>query len=199
MKTLAAPLRILLFFYNYLINTFVHIRQKVAYQSVSYIRGRIYIRNKGEISIGKRFTVNSGKRHNPIGEGWITRLIATQNARIVIGDNVMISNSTIYCTSTVEINDYVAVGGNCKIWDTDFHSITPSDRAKKNDKGESSPIKIERIAFIGGNSIILKGVNIGENSVIGAGSVVTRSVPANEIWGGNPAKFIKSLKRDAPE
>lgn len=47
--------------------------------------------------------------------------------------------------------------------------------------------------FIGAKCIILKGVTIGENSVIGAGSVVTKNVPANQIWAGNPAKFIKNV------
>lgn len=47
--------------------------------------------------------------------------------------------------------------------------------------------------FIGAFTIILKGVTVGENSVIGAGSVVTKSVPDNQIWAGNPAKFIRAL------
>ncbi|WP_212635306.1 acyltransferase [Pseudozobellia thermophila] len=48
-------------------------------------------------------------------------------------------------------------------------------------------------AFIGAYSIILKGVTIGENAIVGAGSVVTKSVPDNQIWAGNPAKFIRSI------
>ncbi|WP_103192495.1 acyltransferase [Formosa algae] len=49
---------------------------------------------------------------------------------------------------------------------------------------------------MGASSIILKGVTIGENSIIGAGSVVTKSVPCNEIWGGNPAKFIRKIDEE---
>lgn len=52
-------------------------------------------------------------------------------------------------------------------------------------------IYIEDGAFIGGNSIILKGVKIGKNSVVGAGSVVTRDIPDGEIWAGNPARKIR--------
>ena len=48
--------------------------------------------------------------------------------------------------------------------------------------------------FIGARCLILKGVVVGENSIIGAGSVVTKNIPDNEIWAGNPAKFIKALK-----
>ena len=54
-------------------------------------------------------------------------------------------------------------------------------------------IRIDDNVFIGGHSIILKGSSIGKNSIIGAGSVVSGEIPANEIWGGNPAKFIRSI------
>ena len=56
------------------------------------------------------------------------------------------------------------------------------------------PVVIEHDAFIGAGSIILSGVTIGANSVVAAGSVVSRSIPANEIWGGNPARFIKKVE-----
>ena len=78
-----------------------------------------------------------------------------------------------------------------KIWDTDFHAIEYNDRCK-NVNIKSAPIFIKEGAFIGACSIILKGVTIGKHSVIGAGSVVTKNIPDNEIWGGNPARFIKN-------
>ena len=56
-----------------------------------------------------------------------------------------------------------------------------------------APVIIEDTVFIGAKCIILKGVTIGQNSIVGAGSVVTKSIPADEIWGGNPAKFIRKL------
>ena len=56
-------------------------------------------------------------------------------------------------------------------------------------------VKIGHACFIGANAVICKGVSIGDNSIVGAGSVVTKDIPANEIWGGNPAKFIKERKR----
>lgn len=81
------------------------------------------------------------------------------------------------------------------VFTTDFHSLDPKTRRGKDDimNRVSAPVIIEDNAFIGARSIILKGVTIGMNSVVGAGSVVTKSIPANEIWAGNPAKFIRKI------
>ena len=57
----------------------------------------------------------------------------------------------------------------------------------------SAPVIIKDGVFIGADTLILKGVTIGEKSVIGAGSIVTRNVPAGKIWAGNPAKFLRRL------
>ena len=56
-----------------------------------------------------------------------------------------------------------------------------------------APVVIKHDAFIGAGSIILPGVTIGANSIVGAGSVVTKNIPDNQIWGGNPAKYIKDV------
>lgn len=159
------------------------------------VNGRLFISNKGEIKIGNNFKANSGISANPIGGDTVMRLTTKKKAAIIIGNNVGISNSTIVSWSKVEIGDYVYIGGGCKIWDTDFHSIDPYERRHNGDgKVNSAPIKIKNYAFIGGSSIILKGVTVGEYSVIGAGSVVVKSVPDKEVWGGNPAKFIRKIE-----
>lgn len=105
------------------------------------------------------------------------------------------SNSTIVSHEQVIIDDFVMLGGSCKIYDTDFHSLDFDNRMKKPDPDiKSKPVHIKQGAFIGAHSIILKGVTIGEKSIIGAGSVVTKSVPDGEIWAGNPAKFIRKVE-----
>jgi len=58
---------------------------------------------------------------------------------------------------------------------------------------QTRQVFLNKNGFIGGSSIILKGVFIGEKSIVAAGSVVIKSIPDGEIWGGNPAKFIKKL------
>lgn len=87
-------------------------------------------------------------------------------------------------------------GGTC-VYTTDFHSLDPKVRQTNRDLKErkSAPVIIEENVFIGAHCTILKGVTIGKNSIIGAGSVVTKSVPANEIWAGNPAKFIRKIEQ----
>ncbi len=166
----------------------------VTYGANLEINGRIFIRNKGKISLGNDVKINSGMNFNPIGCETTTRLIAYQGGEIKIGDNVGISNSIFISRSQIQIEDNVLIGNGCKFWDTDFHSLNIIDRYSNDETDiRSSPIRIKKNAFIGGCAILLKGVTIGENSIIGAGSVVTKNVPNNQIWAGNPAKFIKNI------
>lgn len=89
------------------------------------------------------------------------------------------------------------IGSGCLITDTDSHPLNWNDRLRNDDsKTKSKPIIIDDNVFIGARSIILKGVTIGSGSVIGAGSVVTQSIPPNVVACGNPAKIIKKLKTD---
>ncbi len=86
------------------------------------------------------------------------------------------------------------------IMDTDAHQIDYLARRRgRSDKSsiiKSAPISIEDDVWIGANSIILKGVTIGARSIIGAGSVVTKSIPADCIAAGNPCKIIRQIGTD---
>lgn len=116
---------------------------------------------------------------------------------ISIGNNVGMSQSAIICHHSITIGDNVKIGGGVKVYDTNFHSLNPSVRRNRDldlKEKKCRPVVIEHDAFIGAASIILSGVTIGANSIVGAGSVVTKSIPANEIWGGNPAKFINKVR-----
>ncbi len=116
------------------------------------------------------------------------------NAAIRIGAHVGISGGSICAATLVSIGENTMLGANVTIADTDFHSLDPGKRFDKStDDPGGSPVIIGRHVFIGTNVIILKGVRIGDNSVIGAGSVVTKDVPPNVIAAGNPCRPIRSL------
>ena len=127
--------------------------------------------------------------------------VVLKNARI--GDNCNI-NSHCFIENDVQIGDNVTIKCGVYLWD----GITIEDNVQigpnvtfTNDKypRAKQPFKLQRTkilknASIGAASIILGGVIIGENAMIGAGSIVTKDVPANELWFGQPAKFVRKLK-----
>ena len=99
------------------------------------------------------------------------------------------------------------IGADCMILDTDCHSLDWSNRGKRGGKDEqgrsvdhmntkTAPVVIEDDVMIGARSIILKGVTIGARSVIGAGSVVTKSIPADCVAGGNPCRVIRKKENN---
>lgn len=150
----------------------------------------------GVFVIGKNFRSNNREMANPIGRFKKCSFVVGPKGKLLIGDNVGISSTAIVCHNSIHIGNHVKLGGNVVIYDTDFHSLNPNLRHepeldKKN--VQTGPVIIGDNAFIGAHSTILKGVTIGENSIIGAGSIVTKDIPKNEIWAGNPAKFIKKI------
>lgn len=166
--------------------------RKIDYGTKVEIRGRLIA--WGNVSIGDNVRVNSRLRYNPIGGQDGSIIVAHKNGKIVIKNNVGMSNVTIVSQKSVTIESFVLIGGNVRIYDTDFHPIDPELR-KSNDSGAvmRKAVIIKKGAFIGAGSIILKGVSVGENSIVGAGSIVTHSIPDNQIWAGNPAKYIRNL------
>lgn len=165
------------------------------YNKGMYINGfiRVNVTRKGTLVIGENFKANSGNKHNVIGRQ--QKLIFWVNGSLIIGDNVGMSSSAIICHESVTIGNNVTIGGNVVIYDTDFHSIDPIIRASIDDlkSAKKKPVTIKNNAFIGAHTTILKGVTIGENAVVGACSVVTKDIPENEIWAGNPVRFIKKI------
>lgn len=163
-------------------------------KEIKNIHGIPYIYSKGIFCIADDIIINSKYSMNPIGGQEYCTFIVNKNAKLTIDSGARISNSTFVCWKHIYIGRNVYIGGDCKIYDTDFHSLQFDERIKKIDNDiKCKGVFIEKGAFIGSGSIILKGVTIGEKSIIGAGSVVTKSVPSDEIWGGNPAKFIRKI------
>lgn len=103
-----------------------------------------------------------------------------------IGNNVTIKNG-VYLWDGITIEDNVQIGPNVTFTNDKY------PRAKQAFELQCTQIK--RGASIGAASTILGGITIGENAMIGAGSVVTKDVPPNELWLGNPAKFIRKINK----
>lgn len=158
-------------------------------------RLRNLCRRPGRILIGKSFCCNNKLKSNSVGVFQPCFFnVSNFESEILIGDNVGISGSTINATMQVVIGNNVLIGSGCLITDTDSHPLHWEDRLRNdNTKTKSAPIRIEDNVFIGARSIVLKGVTIGEGSVVGAGSVVSKDVPPFSVVCGNPAQIIKKI------
>ena len=147
------------------------------------------------IKIGKGTSLYSSFSSNMLGLYQRCIIVARYGGKIEIGENCGISGSTIYAFDYIKIGDYTRVGANCKIIDNDFHPIELEYRHKglNEQYTRRSPIVIGDDCFIGMNSIILKGTTLGNNVIVGAGSVVHGTFPDNCIIAGNPARIVKQL------
>ncbi len=115
------------------------------------------------------------------------------DASITIGNNVGMSSTRMWIHDALTIGNDVKIGGNVLIIDTDCHPMDYRVRRTSNEGTKSAPIIIEDDVWIGAQSIILKGVTIGARSIIGAGSVVTKSIPADCIAAGNPCRVVRMM------
>lgn len=148
------------------------------------------------VTIGSAVRINSGFDRNAVGGEGRTGLQVARGGRLTLGTGVAMSNVTIVCSQQIVIEDEVFIGGGCRIYDTDFHAVHAEERVVHRTAPKTAPITIGRRSFIGGHSLILKGITIGEGAVIGAGSVVTRDVPPYQIWAGNPIRLIGRVAQD---
>lgn len=175
-------------------NKFILKQKKCKYGNNVKIIGRVNIIGLGKISIGNNFMMTNGSHINPISANIQGSFFTdSQDAKISIGDNVGMSSTRIWIHDSLTIGNNVKIGGGVLIIDTDCHPIDYQVRRTSNEGTKSAPIVIEDDVWIGAQSIILKGVTIGARTIIGAGSVVTKSIPSDCIAGGNPCKVIKHL------
>jgi acetyltransferase-like isoleucine patch superfamily enzyme len=139
------------------------------------------------ITIGNDCTFRSTWNSNYIGINHPCLLSTSKpDAVILIGNDCGFSGTIVGAFKSIVIGNNVRCGANTLITDSDWHL---------DDKrvGDPKPVIIEDNVWLGVNSVVLKGVTIGTNSVIGANSVVTGDIPANVIAGGNPCKVLKQL------
>jgi len=157
---------------------------KVSYSEIRICRNNFLRIDRGSIVAGKL-------------------IFERDKAEIVIGKNTFIRASDIVSSQKVSVGDDVLIAWGCTILDHDSHSIHWDERkndvkdwyfGKKDWKNvKKKPVAIKNKVWIGMNSIILKGVTVGEGSVVAAGSVVTKDIAPYTLVGGNPARFIKKI------
>lgn len=162
------------------------------------IANKIYLRLKGrnKIEIGNNFAFSSGCNYNPLARNIRGSIELEQDADLIIGNNVGVSSICIWVYSSCSIGNNVKIGADTIILDSDAHSLNYMNRRDgylDRPNAHKKPITIEDDVLIGTRCIILKGVTIGARSIIGSGSVVTKSIPSDCIAAGNPCKVIKYM------
>jgi len=144
------------------------------------------------IKLGNHVIFRSDETSNQIGlmrKCIVSTLV--ENAQIIIGNNSGFSSVSIGAAKKICIGSNVIIGANCLITDTNWHNTAVGLRHLSDPTpGE---VNIGNDVYIGYGCIILKNVSIGDNSVIGAGSVISNDIPANVIAAGNPCRVIKQL------
>lgn len=176
----------------------VYLRAHPGVQVDGWVRvtGKVFfkVHPEARLIIGARVRINSGPLINPVGGHRPTIIAVHRSARVEIGAGTGISSSTIVALQEIVIGSDALIGGNCAIYDSDFHGLTSSDRRENGaNSAKTKGVHIGARAFIGTGVTILKGVQIGANAVVGAGAVVVKHVPAGELWAGNPARRIGTL------
>ena len=163
------------------------------------------IHPEAHVRIGDDFILTSDDNINPLCRHQRGCIVAERASTVIeMGHHVGMSSPCLWAKERITIGNHVNIGGDCIIMDSDAHNLDWRIRdsgemfsAKESMDGHTAkcaPIVIEDHVLIGARSIILKGVTIGRGSVIGAGSVVVKSIPAGCIAAGNPCKVIKRLE-----
>lgn len=198
------PILKMLFYKQY--NKFLFWANRIQFGHDMQVYNKLYVGCRwGRVKIGDNFKFTSGGSINPISRNICGAIYTmTPEARIEIGDRVGISSACLWAKERITIGNDVNIGGDCLIMDNDAH---PHDYllrrgAYEKEVGEeeyyrhipAAPIVIGDDVWIGARCQILKGVHVGARSIIAAGSVVTKDIPADVVAGGNPCRVIKSVK-----
>jgi acetyltransferase-like isoleucine patch superfamily enzyme len=150
------------------------------------VRKKLSIRGPGRVMIGDN-VVCDGTSHP------VTLWTYSEDAIISIDNNVFLNGTRFGCREKIEIGNNCIIA-DCRLLDTDFHSICPY---RRNDTSaiKFGSIEIGENVWIALDCVVLRGVTIGSNSTISARSVVVDDVPEWTVYAGNPARFVKDVPR----
>ncbi len=148
------------------------------------------------IILGNKVTLVSHSKYNLAGINHPVILATfTENATIFIDEGSGLSGSTICAAQSIRIGKRCGLGVNASVYDTDFHPTDPNLRHTQKSVLDACclPIKIDDDVWIGANSLILKGSNLGKAAVVGAGALITGHVEPYTIVAGNPARKVGQI------
>lgn len=159
------------------------------------------LRGGTRVKIGKRFSLQGSLIFNGPGtvifgddvvvDAATTPYTHSSAAVIRIGSKTFVNGARFGCSKSIEIGDE-SILADCRLMDTDFHAV----HKRRNEVGmgpDEAPIRIGKNVWVAAGAAVLKGVTIGDDSVIGFGAVVVKSVGAGKIAAGNPAKEITEI------
>jgi maltose O-acetyltransferase len=162
---------------------------KLELPSKTKMKVPVLINGRGQVVVGDRVTFGDSKSPKS-GNGAILVQARDEGSLIIIGEKTAFSNNvSLIARKRIEIGPYCLLGDGVRIVDADFHGIQPDERRKTS--GENECVRIGENVWLGSRVMVLKGVTIGDGSIIAAGAVVTSDIPASVIAGGVPAKVIK--------
>ena len=167
------------------------------------LEGRIEIREFPiiEIASGGRLVLGRGVKLNSRNEGYhvnmhspVKLMVGQRGALLEIGSGTRIHGTCVHALERVRIGRNCLIAANTQIFDNSGHALSfPDVERRIGTTGTSKPVTIGDNVWIGANCIVLPGVEIGNGSVIAAGSIVVGSIPASVVAGGNPAIVLRSF------
>jgi len=151
----------------------------------------VLINGRGQVVVGDRVTFGDSKSPKS-GNGAILLQARDEGSRIIIGEKTAFSNNvSLIARKHIKVGSFCLIGDGVQIVDADFHGIKPSERRRSSGSVES--VHIGDNVWLGSRVTILKGVTVGDGSIIAAGAVVVSDIPSSVIAAGVPAKVIKTL------
>ncbi len=160
-----------------------HLRNATSVGERVRVWGRVIVRNSGTMIIGQRASLSSTAV--PI------QLSTEPNGKLEIGARTFMNyGCSISATKLISIGPDCKIGMDVLMMDNDYHQIDPT---KRGIRPASAPIILEENVWLGARVIVLSGVTIGADSVVAAGSVVTRDIPPRSVAAGQPARVIRSI------
>jgi acetyltransferase-like isoleucine patch superfamily enzyme len=145
---------------------------------------------KGRLVLGRGVRVSIGANCR-IGK----RVLITGHGQVTVGNDTLLNGCWIGCEQKVDIGSFCLIS-DCDIADTAFHNLPPRLRHEPPTARAVAPVRIGDNVWVGARSIVLKGVTIGDHSVVGAGTVVREDVAPRVVVAGNPAVVVKQFRDD---